>query len=199
PPPPTSTLLPYTTLFRSRGDAGLIPELPTSKTGRRALAGLGVLALIKLIGWILLAVSLARDISQLAAALPASDAAQFLHLLVNLLRIATRLVDALEGFTTSGEFIATHAFGCCRALLRGGAAWGQQVFAARAALGEKEQLREQLVRHRLASAGAHADRAGQDTVLASKGLDGLDDYYTEFLPALVSALIIPIGLGGWIL
>src|SRR5699024_12078067 len=59
--------------------------------------------------------------------------------------------------------------------------------------------REQLVRHRLASAGAHADRAGQDTVLASKGLDGLDDYYTEFLPALVSALIIPIGLGGWIL
>ena len=157
------------------------------------------MALIKLIGWILLAVSLARGISQLAASLPASDAAQLLHLLFNTPRTAPGLVDALKEFTTSDEFIATLAFGFCGALLRGGAAWGQQVFATRAALGEKEQLREQLVRHRLASAGAHADRAGQDTVLASKGLDGLDDYYTEFLPALVSALIIPIGLGGWIL
>src|SRR5699024_405661 len=106
PPPPTSTLLPYTTLFRSRGDAGLIPELPTSKTGRRALAGLGVLALIKLIGWILLAVSLARGISQLAASLPASDAAQLLHLLFNTPRTAPGLVDALKEFTTSDEFIA---------------------------------------------------------------------------------------------
>ena len=136
------------------------------------------MALIKLIGWILLAVSLARGISQLAASLPASDAAQLLHLLFNTPRTAPGLVDALKEFTTSDEFIATLAFGFCGALLRGGAAWGQQVFATRAALGEKEQLREQLVRHRLASAGAHADRAGQDTVLASKGLDGLDDYYT---------------------
>ena len=157
------------------------------------------MALIKLTGWILIAVSLARGISQLAASLPASDAAQLLHLLFNSPRTAPGLIDALVEFTTSDQFIVTLAYGFCGALLRGGAAWGQQVFARRAALGEKEQLREQLVRHRLASAGAHADRAGQDTVLASKGLDGLDDYYTEFLPALVSALIIPAGLGGWIL
>ncbi|WP_344725009.1 ABC transporter transmembrane domain-containing protein, partial [Agrococcus terreus] len=96
-------------------------------------------------------------------------------------------------------FVLSLALGFGGALLRGIAQWGQQVLATRGALGEKEHLREQLVRHRLAAAGAHADRAGEDTILASKGLDNLDDYYTDFLPALVSALIIPLGLGIWIL
>ena len=98
-------------------------------------------------------------------------------------------------YTTSSHFVLTLALGFGGALLRGIAQWGQQVLATRGALGEKEHLREQLVRHRLAAAGTHADRAGEDTILASKGLDNLDDYYTDFLPALVSALIIPLGLG----
>lgn len=177
----------------------MIPELPASKTGRRALIGLGVLALFKLAGWILIAVSLARGITHLAASLPASDAAQLLHLLFNSPKTAPGLIESLIEFTTSRQFVLTLVVGFGGALLRGLAAWGQQVLATRAALGEKEHLRQQLVRHRLASAGAHADRAGEDTILASKGLDGLDDYYTDFLPSLVSALVIPLGLGVWIL
>lgn len=177
----------------------MIPELPASKSGRRALLGLGVLAAVKLLGWILIATSLARGISHLAAALPASDAAQLLQLLFNSPKTAPGLIDALVDYTTSSEFLVTLALGFGGAILRGIAQWGQQVLATRAALGEKEQLRAQLVRHRLAAAGAHADRAGEDTVLASKGLDGLDDYYTDFLPSLISALVIPVGLGLWIL
>ena len=177
----------------------MIPELPSSKPGRRALIGLGVLAAVKLIGWILIATSLARGISHLAAALPASDAAQLLQLLFNSPKTAPGLIESLRDYATSSEFLLTLAMGFGGALLRGIAQWGQQVLATRAALGEKEQLRAQLVRHRLAAAGAHADRAGEDTVLASKGLDGLDDYYTDFLPSLVSALVIPLGLGLWIL
>ena len=177
----------------------MIPELPRSASGRRALVGLGVLAAVKLTGWILIAVSLARGISHLASALPASDAAQLLHLLFNSPKTAPGLVESLIEYTTSTEFLITLALGFGGAVLRGVAQWGQQVLATRAALGEKEQLRAQLVQHRLAAAGAHADRAGEDTVLASKGLDGLDDYYTDFLPSLVSALIIPLGLGIWIL
>ncbi|GAA4472272.1 thiol reductant ABC exporter subunit CydD [Enteractinococcus fodinae] len=177
----------------------MIPELPSSKTGRRALLGLGVLAAVKLIGWILIATSLARGISHLASALPASDAAQLLQLLFNSPKTAPGLIESLIDHTTSSEFLVTLALGFGGAILRGIAQWGQQVLATRAALGEKEQLRAQLVRHRLAAAGAHADRAGEDTVLASKGLDGLDDYYTDFLPSLVSALVIPLGLGLWIL
>ena len=175
------------------------PELPTSTAGRRALVGLGVLAVVKLAGWILIAVSLARGISQLAASLPASDAAQLLQLLFNSPRTAPGLIESLVEYTTSTEFLVTLALGFGGAVLRGLAQWGQQVLSTRAALGEKEHLRAQLVRHRLAAAGAHADRAGEDTVLASKGLDGLDDYYTDFLPSLVSAIVIPLGLGIWIL
>lgn len=177
----------------------MIPELPASKTGRRALGGLGVLALLKLIGWILIAVSLARGITQLASALPASDAAQLLQLLFNSPRTAPGLIDSLQAFVSSTEFVMTLVLGFGGAILRGLAQWGQHVFATRAALGEKEHLREQLVRHRLAAAGAHAERAGEDTILVSKGLDGLDDYYQDFLPSLVSALVIPLGLGIWIL
>lgn len=161
--------------------------------------GLGVLALFKLAGWILIAVSLARGITQLAAALPASDAAQLLQLLFNSPRTAPGLIDSLVAFTTSTEFVLTLVLGFGGAILRGLAEWGQHVLATRAALGEKEHLRQQLIRHRLAAAGAHAERAGEDTILASKGLDGLDDYYTDFLPALVSAMVIPLGLGIWIL
>lgn len=177
----------------------MIPELPSSTTGRRALLGLGVLAAVKLTGWILIAVSLARGMSHLAEALPASDAAQLLQLLLNSPKTAPGLVESLIDYTTSTEFLITVGLGFGGAILRGAAQWGQQVLATRAALGEKEHLRAQLVRHRLAAAGAHADRAGEDAVLASKGLDGLDDYYTDFLPALVSAMVIPLGLGIWIL
>lgn len=142
--------------------------------------------------------ALARGISHLAAALPASDAAQLLQLLFNSPRTAPGLIDSLVHYTTSPEFLVTLALGFGGALLRGIAQWGQQVLATRGALGEKEHLRAQLVRHRLSASGSHADRAGEDTILASKGLDGLDDYYTDFLPALVSAAIIPLGLGIWI-
>lgn len=157
------------------------------------------MALLKLAGWIFIAVSLARGISQLTAALPASDAAQLLQLLFNSPRTAPGLINSLVDYTTSTEFMVTLVLGFGGAILRGLAEWGQQVLATRAALGEKEHLRHQLIRHRLAAAGAHADRAGEDTILASKGLDGLDDYYTDFLPSLVSALVIPLGLGIWIL
>ena len=177
----------------------MIPELPTSRAGRRAFIGLGVLAVVKLTGWILIAVALARGISHLAASLPASDAAQLLQLLLNSPRTAPGLIEALVDYATGSHFQLTLALGFGGAMLRGVAQWGQQVLATRGALGEKEHLREQLVRHRLAAAGTHADRAGEDTILASKGLDGLDDYYTDFLPSLVAALIIPLGLGIWIL
>nr|WP_255459622.1 thiol reductant ABC exporter subunit CydC [Micrococcus sp. TA1] len=84
-------------------------------------------------------------------------------------------------------------------LARALATWGQQVFSRRAALGAKEELRHGLVRHRLAAAGAEAGRAGEDSVLAATGLDGLDKYFTQYLPALLTAAVTPLALGGWIL
>ncbi|TFI22725.1 hypothetical protein E4A41_13720, partial [Micrococcus endophyticus] len=42
-------------------------------------------------------------------------------------------------------------------------------------------------------------RSGADAVLVTHGLQGLDDYYTEVLPALASAAVVPPVLGAWIL
>nr|WP_255434778.1 thiol reductant ABC exporter subunit CydC [Auritidibacter ignavus] len=161
--------------------------------------GLGVLAVVKALGWILIAIGIARGISQLAASLPTQDAAQLIDLFFNPPATSPGIVESLAQAAFTAEFLAAVVTGFGGAVLRGVAVWGQQVLASRAALGEKEHLRAQLVTHRLNAAGEHADRAGEDAVLASKGLDGLDKYYTEFLPALLSALVIPVLLGGWIL
>ncbi|NUL48070.1 thiol reductant ABC exporter subunit CydC [Cellulosimicrobium funkei] len=91
------------------------------------------------------------------------------------------------------------ALGLAGVVARAVATWGQQVFARRAALGAKEELRHRLVAHRLGSAGAGAETAGEDSVLASTGLDGLDKYFTQYLPALLTAAVMPLVLGLWIL
>ena len=36
-------------------------------------------------------------------------------------------------------------------------------------------------------------------VLASTGLDGMDDWFTQYLPALTTAAVVPLALGVWIL
>ncbi|MCY1157112.1 MAG: cydC [Citricoccus sp.] len=105
----------------------------------------------------------------------------------------------LTGAAGSGAFGATVALGLTGVLARALATWGQQVFSRRAALGAKEELRHGLVRHRLAAAGAEAERAGEDSVLAATGLDGLDKYFTQYLPALLTAAVMPLVLGVWIL
>ncbi|MGM7667483.1 thiol reductant ABC exporter subunit CydC [Microbacterium sp. A93] len=104
---------------------------------------------------------------------------------------------------TSEHAVATLAsaasLGLAGVLARAVATWGQQVFARRAALGAKEELRHRLVAHRLTGAGAGSERAGEDSVLAATGLDGLDKYFTQYLPALLTAAIMPLVLGLWIL
>ncbi|WP_168199772.1 thiol reductant ABC exporter subunit CydC [Citricoccus sp. SGAir0253] len=156
--------------------------------------------MLRAAGWILLAVALARGLAQLAALLPAPESGNLLGLL---LRPDPASYDpaavGLTDLTGSAAFAATCALGLGGVLARAAATWGQQVLARRAALGAKEELRHALVRHRLAAAGAEADRAGEDAVLAATGLDGLDAYFTQYLPALLSAAVVPLALGAWIL
>ncbi|NUL44909.1 thiol reductant ABC exporter subunit CydC [Cellulosimicrobium funkei] len=176
------------------------PELPTSRTGRAALALLALLAGVKAAGWILLATALARGITWLAERLPAPKSNDLLGLLFSpdpssYDPLAHGLLSDAAGFTL-GQVMA---MGLAGVLVRAAATWGQQVFSRRAALGAKEEMRQRMVAHRLASAGAGADRAGEDSVLASSGLDGLDKYFTQYLPALLTAAVMPLVLGVWIL
>ncbi|MGO4383909.1 thiol reductant ABC exporter subunit CydC [Specibacter sp. RAF43] len=145
------------------------PVLPAGRSTRTALAGLGGLAALKAVGLVLLMRALAH-----ALASPTAGAAP---------DVAELAVQGVLG-----------------AVFLGAAGWGQQVLARRAALGTKEELRARLVAHRLSlPGGAGRGRAGSGTgaeaMLASRGLDGLDNYFTAYLPALVSCAVLPALIG----
>lgn len=92
------------------------------------------------------------------------------------------------------------ALGAAGVVLRSITVWGQAVAARRAALGIKEELRARLLERALRD-GVREDGPadGGLAVLATRGLDALDSYYTQFLPALVNCAAVPLLLGARIL
>ncbi|MFF5791317.1 thiol reductant ABC exporter subunit CydD [Paeniglutamicibacter sp. NPDC012692] len=140
------------------------PVLPAGTGSRLVLALLAGLAALKTVGLIVIADALATAIGQLAGA-GGADVQRLL------------------------------AMGLAGALLRAGSVWGTQFAARRAGLGAKEKLRGQLLAAGLSGRGAgSASRPehGALAALASRGLDGLDNYYTKYLPAVVAATVIPL-------
>jgi ATP-binding cassette, subfamily C, bacterial CydCD len=85
--------------------------------------------------------------------------------------------------------------GALGAVLRAVAAWGQNVAAQQAAAGVKEELRGLLAARILHDGGASSIGHGALSVLATRGLDNLDDYYTKYLPALVTCAVVPLLVG----
>ncbi|MGM0931524.1 MAG: thiol reductant ABC exporter subunit CydD [Actinomycetota bacterium] len=144
------------------------PILPVGAAGKRALYLLGLAAAVKAAGLVLLASAVAAGVAGLAAGT----------------------------FSWDGVLLP----GVIGALLRSAAAWGQDVAAQRAAAGVKEDLRARLAARILAdggatSNGAHSTGDGALGVLATRGLDNLDDYYTKYLPALVTCAVVPLLVG----
>ena len=84
-------------------------------------------------------------------------------------------------------------WGLAGTVLRAGGAWGSRVSAARLAVGVKERLRAELVQHRLASGSTAGD--AEAAALASRGLDGLDPYFRDYLPAVISCAVVPLLVG----
>ncbi|WP_028266767.1 thiol reductant ABC exporter subunit CydD [Arthrobacter sp. MA-N2] len=142
------------------------PQLPAGPATRSALYVLGLLSSLKALSLVLIAQSIAGMLSGLAA-----------------------------GGTGWREGLLWGATG---AVLRSLTVWGQAVAARRAALGVKEELRSRLLGRALGTgaAGRVGDvNDGGLAVLATRGLDALDNYYTQFLPALVNCAAIPLLLG----
>ncbi|WP_125610929.1 thiol reductant ABC exporter subunit CydC [Specibacter cremeus] len=141
------------------------PHLPSGRPARLALAALAGLAALKAAALVVLMGALAQALAALAGG-RAQDAAAL----------------AIQGGAGT--------------LMLGAAVWGQQVAARRAALGTKEELRARLLAHRLTGHRAHGDdNAGAEGMLASRGLDGLDNYFTTYLPALVGCAVLPLLIG----
>lgn len=111
--------------------------------------------------------------------------------------LATALAGLSAGDAAWGDGMAAGAAGV---VLRSLTVWGQAVAARRAALGVKEELRSQLLERALRNGvRAEGPADGGLAVLATRGLDALDSYYTQFLPALVNCAVVPLLLGARIL
>jgi ATP-binding cassette subfamily C protein CydD len=79
---------------------------------------------------------------------------------------------------------------------RAAAAAGGEAAALRAAADVKSGLRRRLSAHalRLGPAWLGGQQAGEITALATKGLDGLDDYFARYLPQLMLAVVVPLAV-----
>jgi len=76
---------------------------------------------------------------------------------------------------------------------RASVAWYTEVAASRTAAGVKSQLRHALV-DRVAAGGPtvlQGHQRGDLAVLATRGIDALDGYYSRYVPQLVLAVIVP--------
>lgn len=142
---------------------------PLSGTATGAVYVLGVLSAVKAVGLVLLAEVLARGIV-LVISSPAGGAQAQLPLLVGV--------------------------GAAAVVLRSGASWATTTVGTRAALREKERVRRDLS-GRVLQGGAGG--IGELTTLATRGLDDLDRYFTQVLPAVTSAAVVPLVLGARIL
>ena len=73
-------------------------------------------------------------------------------------------------------------------------AWASEVVAARSSTRAKSQLRRALLARagELIPYGSIEARTGELAVLATRGLDALDDYFALYLPQLLLALIVPV-------
>ncbi|QQQ76570.1 thiol reductant ABC exporter subunit CydD [Saccharothrix sp. 6-C] len=88
----------------------------------------------------------------------------------------------------------------CAVVVRAGLAWATESVAARAAAGAKEELRAAVLDRALGLGPSWIVARGPASlaVLATKGLDALDAYFTRYLPALVTTAVVPVAVGGWI-
>lgn len=85
--------------------------------------------------------------------------------------------------------------------LRAVSAWLQQGTAHRLAHGVKERLRREALERVLADGGPQnrTQDTGALSVLLTRGLDGLDKYHTQYLPALITCAVVPLLIGARIL
>ncbi|KRE72533.1 thiol reductant ABC exporter subunit CydD [Arthrobacter sp. Soil762] len=120
---------------------------------------------------------------------------------LSLVLMGQAVAAMLAGLATgNGSWAEQLPWGLAGVVLRSATVWAQGIAARRAALGIKEELRSELLARALRNGARSTGPAdGGLAVLATRGLDALDSYYTQFLPALVNCSAIPLLLGARIL
>ncbi|HEU0164033.1 MAG TPA: ABC transporter transmembrane domain-containing protein, partial [Thermomicrobiales bacterium] len=107
--------------------------------------------------------------------------------------LASGIVSAIDG---TDRWKVDLLWGIGAGVTRAIIAWATPVVANRAALGAKEELRAQLAERAAVRGGRDLPQGvGELTTLATRGLDDLDPWFTQYLPALMSATTIPLLVG----
>ena len=113
------------------------------------------------------------------------------------------LADVLAGIVGAGSGDRTAGLAALLALVvtRASTDWAVRTFSARAAATAQQELRAKAVDHTLRLGPEWVARRGHGelTALTTRGLDALDAYFREYLPALVTAVVVPLGAGAAIL
>ncbi|WP_318305961.1 thiol reductant ABC exporter subunit CydC [Amycolatopsis solani] len=126
----------------------------------------------------------------------------FLHAAA-LVAQAFLLADVLAAIVGAGVGGRTAQLAALLALVatRALTGWAVRTVSARAAATAQRELRARAVDHALRLGPewiAHRGH-GELTALTTRGLDALDAYFREYLPALVTAAVVPLGAGAAIL
>ncbi|MDT8910319.1 ATP-binding cassette domain-containing protein [Amycolatopsis sp. PS_44_ISF1] len=113
------------------------------------------------------------------------------------------LADVLASIVSTGIGGRTAQLAALFALVAGRAltGWAVRVVSARAAATAQRDLRARVVDHALRLGPEWLARSGHGelTALVTRGLDALDAYFREYLPALVTAAVVPLAAGAAIL
>jgi ATP-binding cassette subfamily C protein CydCD len=82
----------------------------------------------------------------------------------------------------------------CVVIARAAVAWGAELAASRASARAKSQLRAALLGRvvELGLDGSRAERTGGLAILATRGIDALDGWFSLYLPQLFLAAIVPL-------
>jgi ATP-binding cassette, subfamily C, bacterial CydCD len=107
--------------------------------------------------------------------------------------IAYVVAEAFIGGRGVGEMRVELAALLGVALARAALAWAAELTAVRASSRAKSELRGELLARGadLVARGDERARTGGLAILASRGIDALDDYFSQYLPHLILAVIAP--------
>jgi thiol reductant ABC exporter CydD subunit len=110
------------------------------------------------------------------------------------------LADVITGALTGGRGVAQPSLPLEVLLFvviaRAAVAWGREVLAHRSSALAKTQLRTALLEH-VGALGPNRlgeQRTGELAVLATRGIDALDGYFSLYLPQLLLAVIVPVAV-----
>ncbi|VVJ23657.1 Efflux ABC transporter for glutathione/L-cysteine [Amycolatopsis camponoti] len=113
------------------------------------------------------------------------------------------LADVLAAIVGAGSGGSTAQLAALLALVvtRALTGWAVRTVSARAAATAHRELRAKAVDHALRLGPEWIARRGHGelTALTTRGLDALDAYFREYLPALVTTAVVPLGAGAAIL